>query len=505
MVTCMVHCERDVFEKTGDVVATQYHSLHVKLGPDMQRMTSKDPWRPSKSCRELLPLAWDLSDERNGPILMGVRHCHKPFWGVQYHPESICTNQAGRKLIFNWWTNASAWSKANRRINGAGLPRHSPSTAKLSSASLISKDAWRRAVEWRAFQALGHIDIAGIASALRTEKDRAQPILLESGLRDGRPINAETGRFSIIGLPDPRSIHIRYAVGEGQMTISTATSILATWKCTISDAFAFVEVFIEQRRADGGPENTPFWGGLIGFVSYEAGLESINVEPNGVIEDHQDMWFVFVERSVVLDHITGRVYLQSIRDDDTEWLRSTERCLWEFMRIESADLMDSKKPHTKGEVISSPGADEYCNKVELCKDHLRAGSSYELCLTDTTIIRSDANPWSLYLRLREFNPAPFGAYFNIAAASPDQTSVNQELSLLSSSPERFLSWSRDGKCQFRPIKGTVKKGPGTTLEKAERILSSAKERAENLMIVDLIRHDLNGVAKCVFPVRSCFQ
>jgi para-aminobenzoate synthetase len=282
------------------------------------------------------------------------------------------------------------------------------------------------------------------------------------------------------------------------MTLSNATSILATWKCTISDAFAFVEVFTEQRRASGGPEDAPFWGGLIGFVSYEAGLESINVEPAGVIKDRHDMWFVFVERSIVLDHIAGKVYLQSIRDDDIEWLCSMERGLCEFMRIETVDLTDPKKAHTEGEVISSPEEDEYCTKVESCQDHLRAGSSYELCLTDTTLIRSNSSPWSLYVRLREFNPAPFGVYFNIAAASPDQASTNQEISLLSSSPERFLSWSRAGKCQFRPIKGTVKKCPSMTREKAERVLSSAKERAENLMIVDLIRHDLNGVARYVF-------
>ena len=107
--------------------------------------------------------------------------------------------------------------------------------------------------------------------------------------------------------------------------------------------------------------------------------------------------------------------------------------------------------------------------------------------------------WSMYLRLRNLNPAPFSAYVRLGS-----------LTLLSTSPERFMSWDRshvdsdhDGKsavvqnCQFRPIKGTVKKshpdGTRLSLEEATQILGTAKERAENLMIVDLIRHDLHGV------------
>ena len=493
MVTSVVHCGRDVFEETGDVVATQYHSLRVGLGIDGQRITAKDLWRPSKACKELLPLAWDLNDERNGPILMGVRHCHKPFWGVQYHPESICTNEAGRKLVLNWWKHTSAWRRSNSRMKGGILHRVCPHEPKPSSFSPPSNRGLKKPVKWRVLQASSRVNIAGITDSLRAGSDQVQPILLESGLRDGRPINAETGRFSLIGVPDVESLHIRYSVMHGELTLSTASSILATWKCTISDAFEFLDMFMESRRARGGPEDVPFWGGLIGFVSYEAGLENINVEPAGMIEERPDIWFVFVERSIVLDQITGKVYLQSIRDDDDEWLCSMERRLCEFMRINNACFTNSEKAHTKGEIISSPDEGEYCNKVRQCQDHLRAGSSYELCLTDTTLISSTSDPWSLYLRLRQLNPAPFGAYFSITGASPTQVSGTQELSLLSSSPERFLSWSRDGKCQFCPIKGTVKKSPGMTREKAEHILGSAKERAENLMIVDLIRHDLNGV------------
>lgn len=168
----------------------------------------------------------------------------------------------------------------------------------------------------------------------------------------------------------------------------------------------------------------------------------------------------------------------------------------------------------------------YDLSIRACKEIIRQGNSYELCLTDQTTMRFPskenglvyepceerdplrfkrsmwiASPmeWSMYLRLRRLNIAPFSAYVRLGA-----------LTLLSTSPERFMSWDRPHaevdvnensaivqNCQFRPIKGTVKKfsSNGTTvpIEEAMKVLNTTKERAENLMIVDLIRHDLHGV------------
>ena len=495
MVTPVVHCDRDIFQHTDDIVATQYHSLRVTARNDVERNTTKTLWRPVKSCMELLPLAWDLSDDRNGPILMGLRHCHKPFWGVQFHPESICTNGEGKRLIVNWWGHACAWNTAHR---GVGVSTPKPlhrDRANIGGSARIGTPSSKNAVQWRAFELPSGVDVVDIANIYRTDCDQVQPILLESGLRNGKPVNAGTGRFSIIGIPDVQSLHIRYSMVDGKLTISTARTILATWKSAIHDAFAFLESWMDNHKAVEGSEYVPFWGGLVGFIAYEAGLESIDVKPAGLTKDRPDMWFVFIQRSIVLDHTTGLVYLQSVRDDDLIWLCSAEQRLRRLTQVQSPVSINLENGHAAGHVVFSPGQNEYCRKVETCQDHLRAGSSYELCLTDTTLIRSKSDPWSLYSRLRHFNPAPFGAYFSLTATSPDHVSSTHKLNFVSSSPERFLSWSRGGRCQFRPIKGTVKKGPGVTREDAERILGSPKEQAENLMIVDLIRHDLNGVKK----------
>ena len=150
--------------------------------------------------------------------------------------------------------------------------------------------------------------------------------------------------------------------------------------------------------------------------------------------------------------------------------------------------------------IAFPHESSYKSKIRTCKELINVGESYELCLTNQAIVRQSSKascPWSLYLMLRQSNPAPFGAYLKL-----------DSLTLLSSSPERFMSWTRPkphatptSTCQFRPIKGTVPKRqvgsdgqPRTiSLDEATTQLSTTKERAENLMIVDLIRHDLHGV------------
>ncbi|KAG9910670.1 para-aminobenzoate synthase, partial [Aureobasidium melanogenum] len=153
------------------------------------------------------------------------------------------------------------------------------------------------------------------------------------------------------------------------------------------------------------------------------------------------------------------------------------------------DKSDSTVPS-----VAAPEEEEYVRKVETCQDHIRAGDSYELCLTDQSIISYGGShqpkSFELYQRLRTFNPAPFGAYLRLKEENEQK---KNGVTILSSSPERFLSWSRAGKCQFRPIKGTVEKKDGLSRKEAEALLNVDKERAENLMIVDLIRHDLHGV------------
>jgi para-aminobenzoate synthetase len=527
LVTEVSHRGQSLFRDIGILMATQYHSLHAKLGHSAER-TSSELWNATSSCPDIVPLAWDLSDEQNGPILMGIRHLNKPFYGVQYHPESICTSSAGAQIIHNWWSEALAWTiDRAARVQKADIPSpvidvdsqdfesESGDDSASTSSSLfdavnptvrdttattpaVTRDSSRtrrlapsRTVSWRCIDISS--DTVDVALLLQHLQDiDQQAIMLESGSKNGQPVRPETGRFSIIGCAKDAP-SIRYSTGNHMIT-SDLSGSKQSHTGSMADVWSMVESFMVANRATDGNPNIPFWGGLVGFVSYEAGLETIDVSQH-TNNDRPDVWFLFVTRSIVIDHVEKKVYVQSLEERDDHWFEKVDVTVRKLIGKPNAiRSTNGNKIEVTKSAVAAPKEAEYVRKVEICQDHIRAGDSYELCLTDQSIISYDGgtqpNSFELYERLRTFNPAPFGAFLRLQEETGEK---KNGITILSSSPERFLSWSRTGKCQFRPIKGTVEKKNGLTRKEAEALLNVDKERAENLMIVDLIRHDLHGV------------
>ncbi|KAF2219376.1 ADC synthase [Elsinoe ampelina] len=521
VIRSVEHRGTSLFETVGEVRATQYHSLHGRLGHDLKDLESL--WVPSSKSSELEPLAWDLSDADNGPVLMAVRHSSKPLWGVQYHPESICTSAGGAQVVENWWRESEQW---RRRKMKAGVERRS--SAGLDSGYVTDTDSTpstpgvaeefgsfpgfstsRDQARGQAFQAQPSSDVGRSGTTVRwkhlnwsfdldllpslceliREATGKHPLLLESGTKGGQPVRAETGRYSVLGLVEEDAETLKYWSSARRFERRIEEKMELD-DCNVAEAFDKLRACVSERRAVGGPAEVPFWGGLVGYISYEAGLETIDVAPSSEEVDLADICFVFVRRTLVIDHVKKRIYVLDI-SEDARWLDDM------FGRIDTLVTHMGERHASFGSTlerawksaICRPEEKEYCEKVAVCQSHIRAGDSYELCLTDQSTLSFEKDErhavpdcWKLYSHLRLSNPAPFGAFLDF-----------EDASILSSSPERFLSWSRDGLCEFRPIKGTVQKGSGMTREKAEEILRSEKEQAENLMIVDLIRHDLNGV------------
>jgi para-aminobenzoate synthetase len=137
--------------------------------------------------------------------------------------------------------------------------------------------------------------------------------------------------------------------------------------------------------------------------------------------------------------------------------------------------------------VASARHDEsaYTELIAACQEAIAAGESYEICLTNTLTLRERVDPWLTYRLLRRANPAPYAAYLRLPG-----------FSVLSSSPERFLRIDPAGMVESKPIKGTRPRG--ATVEQdarlAAQLRTDEKERAENLMIVDLVRNDLGRTA-----------
>ncbi|KAJ7631113.1 ADC synthase [Roridomyces roridus] len=450
------HTGTFLFQGVGTVRAVRYHSLHVVLRQG--------------GCIE--QLAWVDDGAENGHVVMAVRHTSKPFWAVQYHPESVCTRGGGVEVIQNFWQLAQDWA---RKVQ----PRTTPWNSSLQE---MFGDPWPSFLRARprmpisqfpgvttAVLDLPHITVAAVCELFGVCNEERPFVCLDSA--------AQPGRFSIVGSLMPESLQITHFVGDNSVSLTrgrhTSQEILGD-----RDIWTWLSDFMASRRVHEGHPDIPFWGGLIGLLSYEMGAHSLCTVKGK--RCHPDVNFVFVERSVVIDSATGRVFVQSLIPND-HWIAETTKAVSGL----NSQPMRPGLPTGKAN-ITLPNKDRYLCRINAAKEYISAGDSYELCLTArTTVSLPKSTSWRRYQALRSKNPAPYSAYLRLHPTT-----------LLSSSPERFLSTSRppDSVFHLRPIKGTVRKAPGVTRAVAEEALAgSVKEVAENLMIVDLIRHDLHTI------------
>ncbi len=242
------------------------------------------------------------------------------------------------------------------------------------------------------------------------------------------------------------------------------------------------------REALGTPvdqqHDLPFCGGMMGYFGYDLGrrFESVpDIAERDI--DMPDMAAGLYDWAVVVDHMLERCWLIGQGRD--------ERTFDEWAQIEAqAQSMMQREMLDPFSVLSEPQAnldwDGYKAAFEQIKRHIRAGDIYQANLTQRFSARMTGDPWGAYLRLREINPAPYSAFMQLSQGA-----------VLSSSPERFLQ-VRDRTVETRPIKGTRPRSYLLEHDKwlAEELRRSAKDRAENVMIVDLLRNDLG---KCCEP------
>jgi para-aminobenzoate synthetase len=128
------------------------------------------------------------------------------------------------------------------------------------------------------------------------------------------------------------------------------------------------------------------------------------------------------------------------------------------------------------------GKSRYIASVESCLASIKEGESYQVCLTNELSCTADVDPFEVYRTMRLINPAPFAAFLKWPGGA-----------VLSASPERFLSADTSGHIETKPIKGTIRRDPDLARDRAliDALRDSTKDRAENAMIVDLLRNDLS--------------
>ena len=430
------HTNKSLFSRLDQpFAATRYHSWVVA---------------PALS-DDLRLLAWA---EGNAAV-MGLEHRTKPQWGVQFHPEAIGTT-VGMQIMRNF-------------VHLARLSTIASTTARARKGCVLH---WRR---------IGRaLDPASVAQAAMREG--AEPLVLESAM-----ILEGVSRFSYVSVQ----------IGAGDRTLSYWQDRKITVVCHEDGSterhersiFEFLEEIEHGVETSCGSPPFAFKGGAIGWLGYELKSECNPKVTSRHLPEYPSAVFRLSHSFLVVDHVEDATYVAVCTTPATVARRD---------EILTALIMIARQASAAVSVVtsSSSGARtalharhsdlEYLSLIEQCQQEIENGESYELCLTNCLDGKTQVDPWEFYLGLRRRNPAAYAAYVAIGGVT-----------VASSSPEGFLKIDDAGRIVAKPIKGTIGRGKTERedVELRERLRQDKKERAENMMIVDLLRHDLSTVSK----------
>jgi para-aminobenzoate synthetase len=428
----------------------RYHSLVVTEIPDCLEVTARTA----------------------DGLVMALRHRRLPIWGVQFHPESIET-QSGRDLLRNFIEMAAVAKGPIDRSGGSDVR-----TAFLAVGGSFEPCLDDIEVPWP----------DDLATHFRTTfGDSAGAFWLDAAGSD----HPDAG-FSVMGGGDA-DVTIAYDVRSRTMTLDGPHGT----RTVVGDVFTLIDDLLAGMSSDGlvSSTNVPYRTGLVGYLGYELKalcmkdpgrreLRGASARHTSTLPDAALLW---PAEFTVFDHRAHR---------------ATHHSRVGFRPVRATTGTEGANPSTPlrpGPVQSfRPGpVDErllrlrddrarYLAKIDTALDLIRDGESYEICLTNTATLPRPSDPLHVYERMRSIGPVPHGAYLRLP-----------EVTLLSSSPEAFLRIDDDGRVLTRPIKGTRPRhaDPDTDAALRDELASSRKDRAENLMIVDLARHDLNSVCE----------
>ena len=307
--------------------------------------------------------------------------------------------------------------------------------------------------------------LANSAFWYRALRHLPMPIWLDSG----RP-QSSYGRYDILSAAPIRHLETtgditRIFQADGCFTEST------------DDPFALLQA---QLPAPVAPlPDIPFCGGALGYFGYDLGrrLEtlpaqavrdielpdlSVGIYLWAIVQDHerQQAWLVTLPEATDLAEIHGIIEFHELKQN----LKSSEFS-FEINRF-----------HSK------LNANKYANSIKRIQNYIYAGDCYQVNFAQRFSAVYKGDPLTAYLTLRTVLPSPFSGFMELPGGA-----------ILSLSPERFIRIDADGHVETQPIKGTIARGADPLADQANAaaLLASEKDRAENLMIVDLLRNDLS--------------
>jgi len=332
--------------------------------------------------------------------------------------------------------------------------------------------------------------------AIEWLRQGANPWLLDSALRSDR-----LGRHSFAGA-DPWAV---LRLWGDRLELDCVRAVHPGWSRGSTelraDPFEVARACLPRVPPDIVPGGLPFVGGAIAVLGYELAEHVESLDLRGLDDlGLPDLTLLFIDRLLVWDHLEGRAWAVGLGFGANESAaraaagqaaagieaRLSGPPVAEVERLGPSNLTPRPSEQTEQQTDPQTDPQTYWKVIDQVKHEIAAGHVYQACLTRREVADCPADPWLLYCALRRVNPAPFACYLEL----PDSTVVG-------SSPERFLRLDLDRNVESRPIKGTRPRGENATEDALLRseLAASVKDRAENLMIVDLVRNDLGRVCE----------
>jgi len=401
-----------------------------------------------------LPPELEVIAETDDGLVMGLRHRERPIWGVQFHPESIGT-PSGSQLLSNFirYVAADAAARDPRPIRVRHGSQQEPEFEAHHWSTHIERLKGWCDPESLFIERFGSSETAFWLDSTRIDDGLAR----YSFMGDATGPHAESLTYDLV------SRMISHRTPTGETTVRTGF-------------FEYFERQLERSQAPSLDADTPFQGGWVGYLGYELKGEC------GGSRRHDsalpDAALILCDRCIVFDHHRHEMYAVTAGPDeplDLSWLGELQ---------EVCDTLDQPTRLGPKEInrfrLARP-ASRYLKDIQQCLNLIRDGETYEVCLTTYLIGEPVAEPLNVYRHLRHENAVPFGAYLRFG-----------DLHLASISPERFVQVTSSGCVEAKPIKGTAARGKTPSEDDIARgaLAASEKDRAENLMIVDLLRNDL---------------
>lgn len=295
-------------------------------------------------------------------------------------------------------------------------------------------------------------------------------IWLDSGAHGGQKL----GRYDILSAAPSTTL----LTEAGRTYINRSNRVFESTDTPLS----LLRIELAHRSAIALP-GIPFAGGAMGFWAYDLGgqIDHQRVATGG--ESRPEMAVGLYDWALIVDHqeqTATLVTAESLVDAESVARQWADR-----LYATATTPRSGASFQVTGPVSTLFDAEAYRAAVERVQGYIAAGDCYQVNLAQRFSVPVTGDAWQAYRILRQINPAPYGAFMRYPGGS-----------ILSSSPEQFLGL-KGGQVTTRPIKGTRRRDPDQTVDQALRdeLVASSKDRAENLMIVDLLRNDLGRVCE----------